>query len=230
LKRIAVTTSLLLSVATLICWYHSVRPGGHGFDLVRWQGNEEGYVSYGFACHSWNGSAEVQWVRMRGGFAETGQVDETAPVGQSQPNASYMPGVGDSRAENGGPPGRWNWTDHVWDFNIREDHLVDAGEPLVATRWGLNVDVRKAAWELPWKGGIIWQRVSFRRMCVPFWLIALTFSLPGVVQWVIWGWRRARHRARSRSGICTACGYDLQATPDRCPECGAIPGSATVAA
>lgn len=50
---------------------------------------------------------------------------------------------------------------------------------------------------------------------VPFWLIAaLSAVLP------LWTARRIALRRRWRVGLCAACGYDLRATPRRCPECG----------
>ena len=54
---------------------------------------------------------------------------------------------------------------------------------------------------------------------VPFWIVVLATALLPAGSLV---WRR-RRRGRAHAGICAACGYDLRATPDRCPECGAMP-------
>jgi hypothetical protein len=55
--------------------------------------------------------------------------------------------------------------------------------------------------------------------------LALTIVLP-MVWWLAW-WQRRTAEQRRRSCRCLTCGYDLRATPERCPECGAVPVGAT---
>jgi hypothetical protein len=76
-----------------------------------------------------------------------------------------------------------------------------------------------------------WRRLGFRAfrfselgtagyvVVVPDWLpIALAAIAPA-----LWTHRRLRRRRYRLAGSCLQCGYDLRATPGRCPECGAVP-------
>jgi hypothetical protein len=56
-------------------------------------------------------------------------------------------------------------------------------------------------------------------VAISYWLVAaVTAVLPAmfVAGAFLRRWRRRR------AGCCLACGYDLRASPDRCPECGKI--------
>jgi hypothetical protein len=60
-----------------------------------------------------------------------------------------------------------------------------------------------------------------RLIQVPHWALILCFAAAPSC-WM-YGLLKRRARKRSLAGVCTVCGYDLRATPDRCPECGTIP-------
>ena len=48
------------------------------------------------------------------------------------------------------------------------------------------------------------------------WLTALIFATTPLIG----AYRLVARRRASRAGLCPQCGYDLRATPARCPECG----------
>jgi len=59
-----------------------------------------------------------------------------------------------------------------------------------------------------------------RAVTVPFYALAAATSILPLF-WVRSRWQRQR---RFRD-VCKCCGYDLRATPDRCPECGTVPAN-----
>ena len=54
---------------------------------------------------------------------------------------------------------------------------------------------------------------------IPYWSLALGFAVFPLIEAECYR-RRLRRRRRPAEGLCEQCGYDLRATPERCPECG----------
>lgn len=60
------------------------------------------------------------------------------------------------------------------------------------------------------------QHAAYRQLMLPYWLlVTLWLVLP-----LLWLRTNRRSVRWARKGRCPGCGYDLCATPDRCPECG----------
>ena len=66
--------------------------------------------------------------------------------------------------------------------------------------------------------GVASTRLRGSGVIVPYWFaMLLTLPLPLFIVT-----RRMRRSCAILSGRCAKCGYDLRASPERCPECGTI--------
>jgi hypothetical protein len=87
--------------------------------------------------------------------------------------------------------------------------------------WGFAFDVRRPSYASAASRSTRDWRLY--RVMFPHWAAAAALGLPplGLLRSLV---AHARTRRRARRGLCRTCGYDLRATPEQCPECGALTG------
>lgn len=80
-------------------------------------------------------------------------------------------------------------------------------------------------------GQVVFQRGAFwtassttthAALHIHYFLLALVFGSLSIAQ-SIRLWQIHRRQRALAHGRCAVCGYDLRASPERCPECGAVP-------
>ncbi|HWH71605.1 MAG TPA: hypothetical protein VNT26_19690, partial [Candidatus Sulfotelmatobacter sp.] len=106
--------------------------------------------------------------------------------------------------------------------------LADQG----ATFWLIQPakDTADYHWDFAWAGlslvrettaASTWHAGSSRYyLDLPYWLLLPTTALLPAIYLATTFRRHLRARRRLTAGLCPTCGYDLRATPERCPECG----------
>jgi hypothetical protein len=98
-------------------------------------------------------------------------------------------------------------------------------QPFSANRWrflGFGWDDRSFPLRVQYPPSpVVTSTARNRSLLIPFWSLCL------ILAWLPTRWTyRRRLRRRLALGSCPSCGYDLRATPDRCPECGVVPAGA----
>ena len=112
--------------------------------------------------------------------------------------------------------------DGGWSVELRSGRLVASRHHLVSSylslpsspSWrnggGFSFERRRFA-----TGGAVGGKVMAEHLAIPLYPLPLLSGL-------LLAWRIDRYRRLRPPGHCVNCGYDLRATPARCPECGTI--------
>jgi len=118
---------------------------------------------------------------------------------------------------------RTEWPGGGWSYSTERldpDQIVAPGPDVaVGVEWDvLGFGRRHYTWTSAF-GTSTGFTYTLDETSLPHWLLCLFTALPPAIACARFA-RGRRRRRRSRRGLCRACGYDLRATPGRCPECG----------
>ena len=135
-----------------------------------------------------------------------------------------------------GTIGLWVWssTEHQSDFYIPDGYLtLSTADGSFRIRTDTNIQAELETGRVPiewneWVAFRYWTYTQFNGrkifiLEISYWPIALLASVPLVMPLVRKAVALEARRKAELIGKCVRCGYDLRATPDRCPECGHVP-------
>ena len=89
----------------------------------------------------------------------------------------------------------------------------------ISVSWNWTLAMARREWSDPPAGAIAgFGPVGYGEAGLHLGILALLAAAPPLLWWR----QRQRDLLRRRAGFCGQCGYDLRATPTRCPECGAM--------
>jgi hypothetical protein len=115
-----------------------------------------------------------------------------------------------------GDPPRWGNTPFVRDSSLKYRQLAPSypqftfPRELPGPRLGFDFE------KVDMRSSISTPTGVFRSAVLPLWFLVCFFLLLSLPESIY----RYRVYSRRRRGHCPHCGYDLRASPDRCPECG----------
>jgi hypothetical protein len=189
--------SLLLFVGTVALWVRCL-----------WIGDE-----FYFALTTVEGKDGSIAVRECQGYVAGGGIWIDCAINRIPPNRDVKPGA--SWRHDYVLPGRYLYASEIL-RGMRSPQLTITRHSLVHLyRFGVEWTALK--WSIPGQAG-----QTHLTAAAPLWCMSALFLILPLI-WDIGHRRRHCALGRSRAGRCPSCGYDLRATPDRCPECGTVP-------
>ena len=164
--------------------------------LVAWSRSYDSEFAIGWQSHRVSKSRGGRWERRITGVSiRYGMLG----VGTMQERIAYVPPVSDYARQQDGFTTSTSM--NLW----RERPITFGGFTL------RRYDIPPVGVNLGYGGWIA---------TVPLWLPALLLAWPMIARYRAI-WRQARQLQRAQQGLCPMCGYNLHATRERCPECGA---------